>query len=309
MDNDEYKDFLISIFEEFVQPRITKLQSHYNSFKDFPIIKSVIERPSYPIHNSKEIMEIANYATNYCETDSEILKIFKKGKLERMTLDSLEIISNTRTLAEKSGFLDALDQYFETIVRGLRLDYLPQHDFEVLHNLQNKDPKTELNGAIYELKSQQSSKTGIFLTLPLPSEVLLETEYTLRDAAYRISKSEDEDKSANGPMKRKREESEEPPKQTHFIKRVFNGLKKVIPGACIFASDMAIIFAASQLQLHDALSYGSMASSALGSGKIFEGHRTFSREQRLLELSRLKNKGLISDRVYKQKEDEIMGDL
>jgi len=42
------------------------------------------------------------------------------------------------------------------------MDYLPSHDLEVIRYLENKDPKVELEGAIYQFKSERSSRSGIF---------------------------------------------------------------------------------------------------------------------------------------------------
>lgn len=301
MDNDnEYKSFLIASFVEYVQPKITKLQSDSNFFQNYPIIRSIIERPSYPMHKAKETMDIVNYINNYCITDEEIYSIFTGGKLKQTLEDASEIVRNTRTLAQESGFIEALDHHFEIIVGGIKLDYLPSHDLELVKYLENKDPKSELEGAIYQFKSEKSSRTGIFSGLPEPSMILQETENILEEKVGVKSTREGHGKSSNGPTDRLK---------NRFTRRLCNSLKKIIPGACIFCTDMAIIFASSYIQAHDASAYGSMASSAIGAGKIFEGYRVLSPQQRLRELKKLHDEDVIDRTQFEEKRKEIIKDL
>jgi hypothetical protein len=300
MNNDsEYKNFLISSFVEYVKPKITKLQNDSYIFQNYPIIRSVIEKPSYPMHKAKETMDIVNYINNYCRTDEEIYNIFREEKLERTMKDASEIVSNTRMFAQESGFIDALDHHFENIIGEIKMDYLPSHDLELIRYLENKDPKVELEGAIYQFKSERSSRSGIFSGLPKPSQILQETENILKEKTE-VKSTKHNNKSSNGSIDKLK---------NRFSRRLCNGLKKIIPGACIFCTDIAVIFAASYIQAHDASSYGSMASSAIGAGKIFEGYRMLSPQQRLRELKKLYDEGLIDREQVDRKQEEILREV
>jgi len=67
---------------------------------------------------------------------------------------------------------------------------------------------------------------------------LQETENILKEKTEVKNTKKHDDSSSNGPIGKLK---------NRFTIRLCNGLKKIIPGACIFCTDIAIIFAASHL--------------------------------------------------------------
>ena len=337
LDDEEYRNYLTYLFTESVQPKINKYRNESYNLSDYPDIKKLIENPLSLPALTKETMDIVSFVVNYCETEFEIETWFNRRKLEFAIDNANRIVKSVKSLAQVLGFIDVLDNHLESIMGGLKLDHLPQKDFEVLQYLGSKDSKIELEGSIYQFRTQMLNHTGLFSSVPIikASRILDETENLLTKAIDATTYGDEmhKDTSTKKPKRKPRASSQKiehssngpigtststtPSKRV----RLFKGLKKIIPGACIFTANIGSVIASSYLQIDNGTAYGSMASSALGTFKIFEGtavasgqksddqHTPLSVADELIKLAKLRDEKNITEQDFQRIKQSLMSKL
>lgn len=205
IDDEEYQNFLAYLFRESVQPKINKYRNESYNLSDFPYLKKLIGNPlSLPVH-TKETMDMVNFIVNHCETDSDIQNCFTASKLQSAINSTNEIIKETKSLAQDFGFTDILDEHLGSIIGGLKIRHLQQRDFEVLEYLGSRNSKVELEGSIYQFKTQMLNRIGLLSVLPIikTSDFLQETEDLLVRSydTYDTSKKSKSEKTTRKPHK------------------------------------------------------------------------------------------------------------
>jgi hypothetical protein len=151
------EDLLKYLFKEKIEPNlIYYLQNSYHVTPN--VVQNLLDISNSPfdINISKEIMNwkypikamssmsIINHINYHCKTDKEIYLVFTKEAL----IDTLSNIINTvliaKISAELTGYLDVIDDNFQQISNGIKVEQLPAHHREILQNLGSKDPEVDL---------------------------------------------------------------------------------------------------------------------------------------------------------------------
>lgn len=124
MTNDEYKEFLKYIFNEYIRPRIHRIECYYD------------KRGFNHLHDSlrhlKRSVDLINYISNHCEDSGDIYRTFTLERL-KISVEQIQIgVHENNRIAEKAGFLDALDAYYDEIVEGLAVELFPESEYDLL---------------------------------------------------------------------------------------------------------------------------------------------------------------------------------
>jgi hypothetical protein len=158
----------------YVTPRIPYFRDYINSYsldpsptlsshsqektnsnlraKTSPIeIRRLLENGVTPISAIKTA-ELFNYVINHCPDDYSIHGTFRKDALGNALSSTRDLVAQTRTIAEETGFISLINDHFSNTIDGLRADFLPREDTDALRAIGCKDPSVELSGIIQILK-------------------------------------------------------------------------------------------------------------------------------------------------------------
>lgn len=113
-------------------------------------IRGLLENGVSPMSVIKTA-EMFNYIINHCPDDYSIHHTFRKDALGNPSSNTRDLVAQTRTIA-KTGFISLINDHFLNVIDGLKADFLPRDDTDVLQMMCCKDPATELSGIIQILK-------------------------------------------------------------------------------------------------------------------------------------------------------------
>lgn len=250
MTNDEYREFLKYIFNEYIRPRIHRIGRYYDHPKMW-------HHWEYEWRGLKRAVDLINYINNHCDDSDDIYETFTLERLRRAVGEIEEGVLWNNRIAEETGFLDALDAYYDEIVEGLEAELFPESEYDLLKEFGSKDPKSDIKGIIYILKARKKRA--------YPSNKEVPISKGLKDTVERLSKAEEQfkEKDEKEPMK------VEKPKKS---RRWFKGLGQIGQGAALSIGDIAL--AAGMLQFPvspETQTWGSLVSATTGVGMILNG--------------------------------------
>jgi len=249
MTNDEYKEFLKYIFDEYIQPRIHRIGHYW-----------------YPEMNRhwhdewrglKRAVDLINYIDSHCDDQNDIYRTFTLERL-RKAVDEVEYsVHWNNRLAEEAGFLDAFDSHYNEIIQGLNIELFPESELEILQEFGAKDPKSKLRGIIYLLKTRNKDKCNY------------NNETSISNQLNKIVKRLDEAESAFKETDKDSSEKEDRPRKS---RRWFKGLGQIGQGAALSIGDIAL--AAGMLKFPvspETQTWGALVSATTGVGMILNG--------------------------------------
>jgi len=211
MTDQEYKDFLTYLFNEYVEARIHRVSRHFHPLEwrhEF----------GWQWQRLRAGMDVTNYIKHNCETDDEIYQTFTLDKL-KSTVDGVEdgVKLNDRMTTE-SGFLSAIDDHFEEIVNGMKPEYFPTEELEVLRYLGSRNPQVELAGIIYLLKVRKGGLISSAKEIPISKQ--------LEKLLERLSREQERFKEQKEVVNKKL--------PARPGRRWFKALGQICQGGCVF---------------------------------------------------------------------------
>ena len=250
MDNEEYKEFLKYVFDEYIQPRISRIQRYWDHPK-------MSHHWHYEWRGLKKSVDLVNYITNHCENNDEIYRTFTSDRLKRAVDEINDGVRWNNRLAEESGFLDAIDSHYNEIVDGLDVELFPESEIELLQEFGFKHPKSNLRGIIYLLKSRNKDKYRSRNEMSVSSAL-----------KYTVDKLSDAQNDFKEPDKEIITKEEKPKKS----RRWFKGLGQIGQGVALSIGDIAL--AAGMLKFPvspETQTWGALVSATTGVGMILNG--------------------------------------
>ena len=130
-------------------------------------------------------MSVINHINYHCKTDNDIYYVFTKEALIDTLSDIINSIMVAKVSAERTGYLDVVDDYFLPIFNGIKPERLPSHDRDVLRNMGSKDPEVDLCAMLQILLSKKEllqSETQKMRS----AEMLQKTTEKLQESANQI---------------------------------------------------------------------------------------------------------------------------
>ena len=246
MANEEYKQFLKYIFNEYIRPRIQRIDRYFDHPKMW-------HHWHYEWRGLKRAIDLINYIIEHCEDTHDIYRTFTLDRL-RKAVDEIEdgVRWNNR-LAEETGFLDVLDSYYEEIVDGLDAELFPEAEYELMREIGFKDPRSDLRGIIYILQARKKKHLSYEVSV---SQNLKNTVETLSKAREQFKRT---DKNHN---------TEKPKKSRKW----FKGLGQIGQGAALSIGNIALALGALTFPVStETQTWGALVSATTGVGMIMNG--------------------------------------
>jgi hypothetical protein len=249
MTDDQYKTFLQYLYQQYIEPR-----RHYLAPFTDPR-----RNGSFTLTQLRRAMQTVDYVNSHCRNDDEIYEIFRAEWFQGLANSVRVSLSSTRSLAEESGFLDAIEGHLEAIIDGLAVECVPAEELEALRYLGRADPQLELAGMILVLRARKEW-------------VLQATKETrLRDLLHQAENllAEDEKRIAELHQHAAPKADAPPKAEARIGRKWFSALGKICIGT---GSALAnILLVAATLPITPASGSAAIASTTLGFGTVLEG--------------------------------------
>jgi len=242
-------------YDENVKTRIGAI--HRVNDVDISQRQQVLERLKKAVRTLRSINEI-------CEDADDLYQTFTRERLSELIIDIRNGVNTAKRLAEATGFLDALDQYFDVMIDCLRAEHFPAGELDLLRSLGSTNPEKELEVLVFVLKARKPYRPILDrwenppLTSIRVSEQLQRLQGELQDASTQVSFT---------------------PDQRHKPIRWFKSLGQIGTGAAMTIFD--VMAAASLLPFPvdpASQSYGAMLSVVGGIGQILNGYGEWRNE-------------------------------
>lgn len=160
--------------------------------------------------------------------------------------------------AEEIGFFSAIDSYFLEIVEGMKPEYFPNEDLQILRKLGSQEPESELRAIIYIIKKYSQKHRDEFIY----------REISIAKRCNEIKNQIDEENKKFFWMKNVNNmKNEDRPG-----KRWFKGLGQILQGAAISIANIGL--AAGWLRFPvspETQTYGAFVSVTTGVGLVLNG--------------------------------------
>jgi len=248
MANEEYKEFLKFVFNEYTRARIDRISRYWDDPRMW-------HQWHYEWKRLRRAIDIMNYINNHCDDTDEIYRTFRLKRLRRVIDEIEDGVRWNNRLAEKLGFLDAFDAYYDEIVEGLDISLFPESELDMLRQVGFRDPKSDLQGIIYLLKARKKKR------LRLNKEISMSRQ--LKKTVEVLSESQKEFKEDENLNEQKK------PKKS---RRWFKGLGQIGQGAALSISNIALATGVLKFPVPpDTQTYGALVSATTGVGMILTG--------------------------------------
>jgi hypothetical protein len=158
MNEEEYKNFLIYLYNEYIKRTIPEFlnEEYYGAIhKDKKITRQDLENSLQPA-SLMRALDTIEYIKNYCHTQGEIYGTFTKEILDRTDKDIRTGVQIANTTAEKTNFVSIIDNYLPQLLDGLNSNHTPKHEQTLYENLGSiGDPAENISADISVLKSNK----------------------------------------------------------------------------------------------------------------------------------------------------------
>jgi len=249
MSNEEYKDFLKYIFNEYIQPRIHRIGRYW----DHP------EMWRNKWRALKRAIDVVNYINKHCEDSEDIYRTFTLERLRRAVDEVEDGVRWNNQLAKEVGFLDAFDTYYDEIIGGLEAELFPESEYELLKDLGFQNPRSDIRAIVYALKAKKKLRSSCNK---------FSVSHSLNNTTTKLSEVKEKFKESDT----KKLEKERLEKS----RRWFMGLGQIGQGAALSIGDIALAAGALQFPVSpETQTWGALVSASTGVGMILNGGESF----------------------------------
>lgn len=197
---------------------------------------------------------LIRYINMHCENEDEIYRTFTQERIIQLPDEIRDGVRANNRMLEESGFMDAMDAYYDEIVDGMKLEHMPKQEIEVMRELGSADPKAKLTALMYIVKSRCKSKQSY------------NQEVRISNRLKEIEKKLDQQNE-----KLKESKEEKPPKKS---KRWFKGLGQIAQGSALSIANVGLAMGAITVPVAaETAGWGAIISSITGVGMVPKRHR------------------------------------
>jgi hypothetical protein len=147
MNDDEYRAFLSFVFDTYVRPRLHVVLHHFGPMG---------ERFEYEIDRMRRAAQLARFIQTFSDNDDDVYSTLRSERLGNMVSDVGNIVSHSARVLDETGFIDALNAYYDEIVDGLSVEHLPGSEASLLRELGSDDPQRDLRAIIFIMKKRRN---------------------------------------------------------------------------------------------------------------------------------------------------------
>ncbi len=169
--DDEYREFLTSLFERYVRPRLPRLRRR--------ISHHMGEEWSYHLDEAEDAGHVLRYIENYCDDDGDVYQTFRLERVARAVYRTAIALSSAIERLRKAGFL--------TPTRSTRKRYLPACNHNICQRPTDRSFETWA-ARVLKWRFRSSSTARKPLGPPscaLPKRLPLDNSYAMPSSAWR----------------------------------------------------------------------------------------------------------------------------
>lgn len=253
MDEKEYEKFMTYLYNEYVQSQSKRrFNKHFHPME--------FGHWGWEWERLVKASNLLRYINHHCSDKDEIYRTIQKERIARLPDEIREGARANRRMLEESGFMEAIDDYYDEIVGGMKMDHMPPQEIEVMRQLGSGEPEAELSALIYIVKSKSNSKYSC-------NE--LKVSRQLENLEKQLEQQTQE-------LKELKENSEKQPQKS---RRWFKGLGKIAQGSALSIANVGLAMGAITIPVAaQTAGWGAIVSSITGVGMVLNGVGEFRGE-------------------------------
>lgn len=253
MDEKEYEKFMAYLYNEYVRSR-----SHRRFRKHFHPMEWG-HRLGWEWERLVNASNLLRYINHQCHDEDEIYRTITRERIAQLPDEIRTGAITNRNMLEESGFMEAIDAYYEEIIAGMKLEHMPEQELEVMRQLGSPEPEAELSALIYIVKSRCKNQR---------SYNELKVSNQLKNIEHKLEQQEQQ------PSELK--ENAEKPKKS---RRWFKGLGQIAQGSALSIANVGLAIGAISIPVAaETAGWGAIVSSITGVGMVLNGVGEFRGE-------------------------------
>ena len=254
MDEKEYEKFMTYLYNEYVRTRGRRLRKHFHPLE-------WMHGWGYEWDRLVSASNLLRYINHQCRSEEEIYRTITRERIAQLPDEIRDGVRTNRNMPEESGFMEAIDTYYDEIVEGMKLEHMPQQEFEVMRELGSSDPESELSALMYIVKSRCKTRRSYNQEVKISNQ--------LKDLEHKLEQQEKQ-------LKELKEDSEKQPKKS---RRWFKGLGQIAQGSALSFANVGLAMGAITIPVAaETAGWGAIVSSITGVGMVLNGVGEFRGE-------------------------------
>lgn len=249
MDEKEYEKFMTYLYNEYV-----KSQSKRRFRKHFHYMDS--GNFDWEWERLVKVSNLLRYINHHCTDEDEIYRTIQNERIAQLPEELRNGARTNRHMLVESGFLEAIDAYYDEIVKGMKVEHMPPQEIEVMRQLGSSDPEAELSALVYIVKSKSNSKYSC--NELKVSQQLESLEQKLEQQIQGLQELKDVPKKS---------------------RRWFKGLGQIAQGSALSIANIGLAMGAISIPVAaETAGWGAIVSSITGVGMVLNGVGEFRGE-------------------------------
>lgn len=258
MDEKEYEKFMAHLYNEHVRYR-NKRMFHKHFDPEWG------HRWNWEWERLVDVSNLLRYI-NRCANEYDIYRTITRERIAQLPDEIQDGTRINRHMLEESGFMDAIDTYYDEIVEGMKLEHMPPQEFEVMRQLGSNDAETELSAVIHIMKSRHKSMHSYNQEIRIRYGI----SYQLENLEKKLHQQHQELREL------KDDDSKEQPRKS---RRWFKGLGQIAQGSALSIANIGLAVGAFPIPVAaETAGWGAIVSSITGVGMVLNGVGEFRGE-------------------------------
>ena len=254
MNEKEYEKFMAYLYNEYVGSRSRRFRKHFHPME-------FEHRWGWELERLVSASNLLRYINHQCREEDEIYSTITRERIAQLPNEIRHGARMNRQMLEESGFMEAIDTYYDEIVGGMKLEHMPPQEIEVMRELGSSEPEAELSALIYIVKSRCKSKHSY------NQEVYV--SYQLKNLEQKLEQQEKE-------LEELKEDAEKQPQKP---KRWFKGLGQIAQGSALSIANIGLAMGVITIPVAAGTAgWGAIVSSITGVGMVLNGIGEFRGE-------------------------------
>lgn len=254
MDEKEYEQFMAYLYNEYVRVRSSRLRKHFHPMEWGLMWGWEWERLS-------AASNLLRYINRHCHNEDEIYRTFTRERIVQLPDEIRDGARANNRMLEESGFMEAMDAYYDEIVDGMKMEHMPKQEIEVMRELGSSDPEAELTALMHIVKSRCKTRQSYNQEVRVSSR--------LKEIEKKLDHEHEQ-------LKELKEEKEKQPKKS---RRWFKGLGQIAQGSALSIANVGLAMGAISIPVAaETAGWGAIVSSITGVGMVLNGVGEFRGE-------------------------------
>ncbi len=253
MNDEEYREFLTSLFERYIRPRISRVRRRFDHHME--------NQWSYHVDQAASASHALRFIESDCDDNNDVYETLTPGRLSKAVRDASYCVDFCNRVTEEAGFVDALEAHASEILVNLHPRHLPEVEKEILRDMGSINPDAEIRELAYAARASSERIERSAREVPIRGQ-LKRIEERLDLARKDFSEWAEKNNNSKGQR----------PEHEKRSRRWFKGLGQIVTGSALSIADVALALGVLNFPVTpETRSWGSVASVSTGIGTILGG--------------------------------------